>query len=458
MSEDPLMTINPDYEHLELAMDSGQMRERFEKELKKIWNRSIVLEDFWVTRVFPRGKGGFAIQYSMLIRAFGNFPKNRFLLYGRLLGPSEAWPDYTRENDDNIIKLKDLRLVVPLFPFDPELKQLPEFCRPEEVSGLLSNLGDRLPHGGGDLAIKSYEVLGYRLERRCVLRYTLKQPDSRKGNSDEFRLIVKVLRPRRSAKEIEILSWLASDRPDAGTEDKITVPHLYHSDVNLGVILMENAPGMTLHSLIGKPVFDKACTATGRLLRNFHSLDASELQSQTATDEIAGFAKRFDVAFKLYPRLSDSFELALERLKKSQTLLAGQHADVCVHGDFYDKQVLYSAGKTTLLDCENVMRADAALDYGNFLAHLILRRLQTPEHAQSFDNGVKAFADGYGEIDSDFTVRACWRLAATLTRLAVLYSLRPRWRHLAPTLLKEAGRHLDQEKTIPGGINAFKSF
>ncbi len=458
MSKDPLMTINPDYEHLELAMDSMQMRERFEKELKKIWNRSLSLEDFWVTRVFPRGKGGFAIQYSMLIKAHGNFPKNRFLLYGRLLGPSEAWPDYTRENDDNIIKLEELRLAVPLFPFDPELTQLPEFCRPEEVSELLSRLGDRLPYGGGDFVIKSYEVLGYRLERRCVLRYTLKKPDSRKNNLDEFRFIAKVLRPRRSAKEIEILNWLGSDRPYMGTEDKITIPHVYHSDVDSGVILMENAPGITLHSLIGKPVFDKACAAAGRLLRNFHSLDASELQSRTATDEIAGFAKRFDVAFKLYPRLSNSFELTLERLKKSQTHLAGQHADVCVHGDFYDKQVLYSAGRTTLLDCENVMRADAALDYGNFLAHLILRRLQTPEHAQNLDNGVKAFASGYGEIDPDFTVRACWRLAATLTRLAVLYSLRPRWRHLAPTLLKEAGRHLDQEKTIPGGINAINSF
>lgn len=451
------MTINPDYGHLELAIDPGQMRERLEKELGRIRERSFSLEDFRVTRVFPRGKGGFAIQYSMLAKNLKNLPENRFFLYGRLLGPSESWPDYARENDNNIIILKELRLVVPLFPFDPELDRLPEFCRPEKVSGLLSRLSDRLPPDGGDFGVKSYEVLGYRLERRCVLRYTLGQPDYRKNNSSEFRLVAKVLRPRRSAKEIRTMNWLESDRFCTKTEDRMTVPHLYYSDVDSGLILMEDAPGMTLHFLIGKPIFNRACGAAGRLLRKFHSLDAGELQHHTATDEMARFEKRFDVAIKLYPRLTDSFELILGRLNQSQTYLAGEHADVCVHGDFYDKQVLYSARRTTLLDCENVMRADAALDYGNFLAHLILRRLQTPEHAQNLESGMKAFANEYGEIDPDFTIRACCWLAAALIRLAVLYSLRPRWRHLAPNLLREAGRCLDQEKTIPGGINAINS-
>lgn len=451
------MTINPDYRHFELAIDPGQMHERLEKELGRIWRRPLALGDFSVARVFPRGKGGFAIQYSMLVKNLENLPENRFSLYGRLLGPSESWPEYVRENDDNIIKLEELRLVVLLFPFDPELKRLPEFCQPEKVSAMLSRLRNHLPVSEADIAVKSYKVLGYRLERRCVLRYTLRQPDNQ-SHTDEFQLIAKLLRPRRSAKEIEILNWLASDRAFAGTEDEITVPHVYYSDAKSGVIIMENSPGTTLHFLIGKPIFKKACGGAGKLLRKFHSLDAGQLQQHTATDEMARFEKRFDVAIRLYPRLSDSFKLTVERLNQTQAHPAGEHVDVCVHGDFYDKQILHSARRTTLLDCEGVKRSDAALDYGNYLAHLILRRLQTPEHAQNLDSGMKAFVSGYGETDPDFATRACWWLAAALVRLAALYSLRPQWHHLAPNLLKEAGRSLDQERPIPGGINAINPF
>jgi len=220
---------------------------------------------------------------------------------------------------------------------------------------------------------------------------------------------------------------------------------------------MEAAPGKMLHSLVENPIFIEACAAAGKLLLKLHSLDVKELAEYSFMDELANFRNRFEAAIRIYPQLAERLTNALEKLSQNQTIFAAEFVKVCSHRDFYDKQVLYSPERVTILDYDNMAKADAALDYSNFMAHLTLRRLQFPNESQRIKEGMKAFALSFDIYNKDFALRAHWWRGATLLRLAVLYSLRPRWKSLVPDLLDEADRALKQMEHNSGGTDVIDS-
>jgi thiamine kinase-like enzyme len=107
------------------------------------------------------------------------------------------------------------------------------------------------------------------------------------------------------------------------------------------------------------------------------------------------------------------------------------------HRDFFDKQLLYSERRSTLLDCDNAAKADPALDVGNFIAHLTLRKLQHPNCSANIEKGIRAFIESYGNLDDRSRLRTAWWTKASLLRLSALYLLRPRWRTIAPDLINQ---------------------
>jgi len=111
------------------------------------------------------------------------------------------------------------------------------------------------------------------------------------------------------------------------------------------------------------------------------------------------------------------------------------------HRDFHDKQILYDGDRSVLLDCDTLAMADPALDLGNFIAHLQWRTHQSPNHSDQLAQGTRAFRRAYGAMDDGTQKRAGWWSAATLLRLACLYTWRPRWRHAVPAVLRSRRLH-----------------
>jgi hypothetical protein len=116
---------------------------------------------------------------------------------------------------------------------------------------------------------------------------------------------------------------------------------------------------------------------------------------------------------------------------------------VFTHRDLYDKQIIYSGNHTAILDCDNAVSADSAVDYANFLAHLTLRKLQFAEFSDNIEKGREAFIDAYDDHSDDFRYRVEWWKAATLLRLIFLYSYRPKWQKLIGDLIIKSNRILD---------------
>ena len=447
------MKMSPQYSRLAAAIDSGQMRERLQKQLGHSEGADLELRDFHIARVFPRSDDSFTIQYRMNIKSDKRNTSRPMILCGYLLGETENWPEYIETNKKQVMVFEDLRLIVPIFPFDPYLPAIAELCvkgdLPPAFQKGASNVIADLPNAG----IVDFEVLGYRLERRCVVRYRLGDLGNNSDNPRTINIVIKIARPSKMKESKKCLSLLEKGGFAGNGNNGLTAPLTYHIDIKNGIQVSELAPGETLHNLTGDKRFSRACEKAALLLRKLHKVDSSSLTKNSITDELASLDGKIRLISSVFPEFASSFKSCLEIIMTSSQELDNDFESACVHRDFYDKQILYSAERSTLLDFDSLACGDSAQDFGNFIAHLLLRQLQEPINAQNISEGIRAFKSAYGFLDKSFEKRVNWWQVATLLRLGFLYSLRPEWHRLTGSLLKMAISNVDLNQTQKEGVN-----
>jgi len=143
----------------------------------------------------------------------------------------------------------------------------------------------------------------------------------------------------------------------------------------------------------------------------------------------------------------------LELRTRLEAAQAGLPAAVSglAHRDLHDKQFVRYSDHLTLLDFDLLCMADITLDPANFLAHLVLRRLQGAAGAtqRSIDACGKKFLEGLGRnAEPGFWERLRFYQATSFCRLALVYALRPRWVGLVPDLVAMGNRCLDDLQRI----------
>ena len=123
-----------------------------------------------------------------------------------------------------------------------------------------------------------------------------------------------------------------------------------------------------------------------------------------------------------------------------------QHRPVASHRDLHDGQLLSNAERVALLDFDLLACASPLLDLGNLCAHFQLRVLQgRTTNAEAARLCEAALLEGYGlkhtpEIHSELLAYK----ASTYLRLALVYSMRPKWQALAPALIQLAKGCIDE--------------
>jgi Phosphotransferase enzyme family len=129
-----------------------------------------------------------------------------------------------------------------------------------------------------------------------------------------------------------------------------------------------------------------------------------------------------------------------DRLEAFVQVDSGRRA--LIHRDLHDRQIMIG-NRITLLDLEGASLGDPALDFGNLLAHLRLRHLQgrladSPERLRT------ALLAGHGGgVSGDWQRATSAFEVLSLFRLAAVYDLRPRWRHLGVKLARAGHSILD---------------
>jgi hypothetical protein len=393
-------------DRLSLVTDASAMATRLERALG-----SALPDACWsglqVANALPGGDGGFAVQFTVpgadggLHRIGGVMPPDP--------GQPPAWP-----GPDGTAWIADPGVAVALPTADPGLRSLPRILDPAWSAETAAALGQRSD------ASSPPELLAYRLGKRCVLRLRLADTS----------VIVKAVRPKRLEAAAQAHARIAAD-------PWVTVPRLLRIDPRVGALVLADVPGDAIHDLSGDAAAAAHETA-GRLLRGFHAPAPGRTDGRTARDEIDQLADWTGRSAPLLGLHAARLTSALERLERH---LPADAAPVRIHRDFYDKQILIGDGRATLLDLDTTTTGDAALDLGNYLAHVTLRSLQDPRAGDDPDAFAQRFLAGYGP-GADVVRRARWWRAAALLRLAVIYTLRPRWRNIVTQLLEDADRCL----------------
>lgn len=434
----------PEFRPLECATDPGLMREFFAAHLERLVPGAESVESCRVPRVFPRNDDSYIVQYELQLRSGDGGGSTRTILCG--LSCSARDGAYRAEaagyDPRHCVSHPDIGLTVPIFPFDPGLPALADLWDSARTPGLLARLASTPSGLASDPAAVTRTVLGYRLGRRCTLALS---GSSHAAGDCSFELVAKVAPPQKIARVMETVARLERAGWSSTRADGMTIPAQLGTDATIGVILMERAPGVSLHELLGQADFLPACAAAGRLLRRLHDLKGSWVTSKahTGAAELADLAVWTRRLCTIFPSCASLVEEVHDMLG-AHAVPGPKRAEVGpIHRDFYDKQVLYTKGRTTLLDFDNMSPGDRAQDVGNFLAHLELRRMQQAESGPAIAAAKAAFIDAYGQCDERFSGRVMWWQAATFLRLACLYALRPRWRHLTPELTDLCRRHLD---------------
>ena len=171
-----------------------------------------------------------------------------------------------------------------------------------------------------------------------------------------------------------------------------------------------------------------------------HSLDDHDVHDELAVVD-AWRARIRRVGHPLpggWPEARDLAERLASKLRRGPFVLC--------HRDLHDGQFLVQRSEVALLDADLLCIADAALDPANLLAHLTLRALQGLHGATGETSALcgEAFLEGYElENERSFWPRLRLYEALAFLRLALLYSLRPRWRSLGEPLTGLAIRCLD---------------
>ena len=407
------------------ATDAAVVKPLFEEKLSAAWKRPVAIADFVVPRVFARGGGRLLVQYRFSIVG------RSFTFWGRV------GFEGTGRDDRRSFEVPELGLVVPIFPFDPELAALARFFEPSESAGLLADLRDPLDLTAA-ARLGDVRLLGYRPGRRAVLRCGLV------GSRREKAVVAKVMSLRKAARLGQVLGELARRGLQGTDAGAIRVPRVI-AEAKCGILWLEERPEPSLHDLVGAPEFVTGCRRAARALHRLRALPMPDLPRWGVETELAQLRKVVGETCEVLPELASPLDEATRRV---EALSPGPPLAVgTVHRDFHDKQLLTGADGTTLIDVDTLAVGDAVQDAGNFLAHLALRALQEPGAAGLIAEGRRAFLAEYGGLSE---ARCRFWEGASLVRLACLYSLRPRWRALAVPLLEASRKRL----RVSGGVHA----
>ena len=189
----------------------------------------------------------------------------------------------------------------------------------------------------------------------------------------------------------------------------------------------------------------------GEGLRGFQDSGAlAEEPPFDGGDELQVIDKRAAGLQQLEAKLPEHWSSLRKRLAEALAGLAPAVMGLA-HRDLHDKQFLQQPDRVALFDFDLMTRADVALDPANFLAHMVLRKMQGVMGATqtSIDACGKKFLQGLARNEEPgFWERLRFYQATTFCRLALVYAVRPQWAGLISDLATMGNRCLDDLNRI----------
>lgn len=447
-TRDPADVVVTDFLHR--AMQPHRLRRELEKDWSYPRNRDQRLLDVFVERVYPRDNGQrFALHIRALIEGvagprwvelWGEITPGdaqmRTLELRERLAKRRRQQLAKAQSDDAVACLPGLNMVVRLKGLDERIDGLKLLTNENAAAAALR---DCVPDGPLRVATAwRNELLGHRLGRRCVARFSPATIDrTTAGHSTRGSVIAKFYKNRSERGQMVFTTMQRMWRHgwDRSQDVRIAEPLSYVRDWNC--LLSEDCRAKSLHELSDVNYVSRL-PSVAKALHRLHDFPPDLHHAvYTPRDESELIQRSVSLASGLFPHLTTSLRRIVESLSDQLHKLPSNRTKLAlVHRDFYDKQVLVHDDALVLLDFDTLCVSDPAIDVGNFVGHLYLAAIQG-----HFDYATaeRAFADAYEPMcDDDFGTRVRLYTATTLLRIACVHMLWPPRQHLSQRLLERA--------------------
>ncbi len=445
----PLLRLDEDAAHewrtvLDSAMSSQFMCEQLNAHWQYARNRALEVIDCQLARIYPRKNGDILFEFEL--RLCGREGERDQVIFAEWAGrdvtkrchetivslSKRRRGQLPRDETDLISCIPGLGLLIRLPGLDERIDGLRLICEPALIAQILRTLKLQTDH-----VLTSridVELLSHRLGKRCVVRVSgRKNENSLTSNTDNtFILKLYKMRTDRGRFVYGCMKRLWMNGFDVKSSIRIPKLIVYLGEWN--ALFMEDVDAVSLSMLSGDYLVNGLQRA-GQALNKLHSAPIHLDHQHTVDDEIELLRERVNFVSLLVPELGDAVTKTLldvtNRLNQCR-----QFESTPVHRDFYEKQILIDGDQTILLDFDTLCMSDPALDVGNFIAHLTLNSLQGNFNVAGADD---IFNDAYDPSQSsEFRERVAAYTQSSLLRLACLYAIWPRWRHVCEPLLEFA--------------------
>lgn len=415
------------------------------------------IEKCKVTKIRPAKDGALELEYRCKFVKSGTGDKFTARILGKLYQDEKGEREYkallesSKEDEaplgaDASLKgfalyVPELRLLLRSPSTDRKLHGLRLALDPEAMKRFLGDFLDASNGGRESVRKCEIDILRYKPEKRCTLRYRLEAVDLLSHRTLERSFVGKMYDDGEEGERVfTVMQELYGKGFGGGSSGSIKVPRPLGYIGELHMVLMENVPGSSLTKSFSSPNLADNLEVAARALAEIHDCPVKTARERGVRGEVSGLKRWVWKATQVYPELAESLEASLKGILESANDLRC-HKPVLVHGDFSPNQVLLGSDGATIVDFDSICNGDPAIDVGNFLAHLKWKELELSWTEEEARNYGEAFLATYQpHIQPELRTRVGFYYRATLLRLACLLSLRPERHYLTAPLLVEAGK------------------
>jgi aminoglycoside phosphotransferase (APT) family kinase protein len=284
--------------------------------------------------------------------------RHKPMLYGRayLQGRSQSEFDALERRDGARI-VPELDMIVWNFPDDPQLCQLRELLDLARVSQHFPFAN--LPFNRDGINDVLIDVIRYRPEQRCILRYDIDYG----ANRERFVLYAKVFADDNGEQVHGRIQRCYSIADAFGV--RIAKPLGYSAVVR--TVWQEELCGESLVASLESGRFEKTVAAIGYCLAKLHSVDLPMQKAVTREARLADAAKKSRKLAQMLPELDAALAALIARGTAELPQLSSAPQAI-IHGDVHFGQFLITDdGQLALFDFDEWSRGDPAQDLADLI-------------------------------------------------------------------------------------------
>lgn len=345
----------------------------------------------------------------------------------------------------------DLGMLVQVFPYDYRLPALPLFVAgppPELEPQLLAQFGL------GDWKVEAWDIepVQWLVEKRAILRITMRARDAATGRVQEKRSYAKVYGEETEnpfyanvygeetgEQTCQVLRTLWDKANAGGVDFAVGKPIAYVSD--LRTLVQEEVSGISLKDVFHqkKEVIHEVIPVMRKVARALASLHLAEVAPplrHRPQDELLFLKKRLE---QNCPHLKPKVE---EIVGAVAAVLEEEAPSAPTHGDFKLDHILIDGDRLALIDFDDFAEADPLLDVTRML--VVIGRSVSPRLPVSHEGAwavQQAFVEEYfAHVPAAWRARLPFHYAKAILKIAniAVRRQRPGWAEEVEVLVEEA--------------------